>query len=154
MPCVNYKEKLPAAFPKLLPGQMAQIAEVAECCPPLLGREQIEQISVVIDGIDEKKELNVDAVSSFAGVAPRTEWLLIVIEKDAKDFIERGSIIGKYHHWKEKRRPSLLETARSGVFTAGDVRNNFLKCVSSAVGKGFMAVQFVHEYLERFLNCL
>lgn len=29
MAYINYKEKYPAAFPKLLPAQMAQIAEVA-----------------------------------------------------------------------------------------------------------------------------
>lgn len=54
MPCVNYKEKLPAALPKLSSAQMAQIAEVAECRTPLLGHEQIEQISVIFIVNEEK----------------------------------------------------------------------------------------------------
>ena len=54
MPCVNYKEKLPAALPKLSSAQMAQIAEVAECRTSLLGREQIEQISAIFNLSDEK----------------------------------------------------------------------------------------------------
>ena len=34
------------------------------------------------------------------------------------------------------------------VFAAGDVRSGSVKRVASAVGKGSMAVQFVHEYLK------
>ena len=52
------------------------------------------------------------------------------------------------HQWKENRQPCLFETTRPGVFAAGDVRSNSVKRVSSAVGEGSMAVQFVHEYLK------
>jgi thioredoxin reductase (NADPH) len=47
-----------------------------------------------------------------------------------------------------KRQPFLLETSRPHVFAAGDVRSGSVKRVASAVGKGSMAVQFVHEYLK------
>ena len=49
--------------------------------------------------------------------------------------------------WTLGRRPFLLETCKPGVFAAGDVRFNSVKRVSSAVGEGAMAVQFVHQYL-------
>jgi NADPH-dependent glutamate synthase beta subunit-like oxidoreductase len=41
-----------------------------------------------------------------------------------------------------------LETSRPGVFAAGDVRSGSVKRFTSAVGKGAMAVQFVHEHLR------
>lgn len=94
------------------------------------------------------------AVFSFIGATPRSERLSIAIEKDARDFIERRLITGKYHHSKEKRQPPLLETARSVAFAEGDVRRNFKKRMPSVVGEGSMAVQLVHEYLERLLNSL
>ena len=34
-----------------------------------------------------------------------------------------------------------------GVFVAGDVRDQSIKRVASAVGEGSMAVQLVHQYL-------
>ena len=70
------------------------------------------------------------------------------IEKDEKGFILAGMNAGKSSQWKENRQPYLLETTRPGVFAAGDVRSNSVKRVSSAVGEGSMAVQFVHEYLK------
>jgi thioredoxin reductase (NADPH) len=42
----------------------------------------------------------------------------------------------------------MLETSSFGVFAAGDVRSGSVKRVSSAVGEGAMAVQFVHEHLK------
>jgi thioredoxin reductase len=43
---------------------------------------------------------------------------------------------------------AALETSRPGVFAAGDVRSGSVKRVASAVGKGAMAVQFVHEFFK------
>ena len=37
-----------------------------------------------------------------------------------------------------------------GVFAAGDARYGSVKRVASAVGAGAIAVQSVHEYLDRF----
>ena len=51
-------------------------------------------------------------------------------------------------HWSRRRQPFLLETSRTGVFAAGDVRSGSVKRVASAVGEGAMAVQLVHEYLK------
>ena len=51
--------------------------------------------------------------------------------------------------WPLKRPPLLLETSIPGVFAAGDVRHRSVKRVASAVGEGAVAVQLVHQYLDR-----
>jgi thioredoxin reductase (NADPH) len=35
-----------------------------------------------------------------------------------------------------------------GIFVAGDVRDQSIKRVASAVGEGAMAVSFIHQYLR------
>jgi thioredoxin reductase (NADPH) len=42
----------------------------------------------------------------------------------------------------------LLETARRGVFAAGDVRSGSVKRVAAAVGDGSLVVRLVHERLS------
>jgi thioredoxin reductase (NADPH) len=112
------------------------------------GEEQVKSIEILNKETHEKKDLQVEAVFSFIGAIPRTGWLPECIEKDDKGFIKTGSAAGKSGQWNIKRQPFLLETTRAGVFAAGDVRSNSVKRVSSAVGEGSMAVQFVHEYLK------
>ena len=41
-----------------------------------------------------------------------------------------------------------LETSVPGIFAAGDVRDQSIKRVASAVGEGSMAVLLVHQYLK------
>jgi thioredoxin reductase (NADPH) len=79
---------------------------------------------------------------------PRTDWLPVEIERDAKGFVRTGSTLAQSSQWTVRRQPFLLETSRPGVFAAGDVRSDSIKRVASAVGEGAMAVQFVHEYLK------
>ena len=114
----------------------------------IAGEEQVEAINIFNNETKEERTLKVGAVFSFIGAIPRTEWLPAEIEKDEKGFINTGLNAGKSAHWKNNRQPYLLETSRAGVFAAGDVRSNSVKRVSSAVGEGSMAVQFVHEYLK------
>ncbi len=90
----------------------------------------------------------VAALFSFIGAVPRTEWLPPEIDRDAKDFVQTGPAVAQSPRWTVSRQPFLLETSRPGVFAAGDVRAGSVKRVSSAVGEGAMAVQFVHEYLK------
>lgn len=113
----------------------------------IYGDEHLEGITVVNNQTKEKKDLKVNAVFSFIGATPRTEWLPAEITKDEKGFIKTG-INNNEIIWKQKRQPYLLETSRPGVFAAGDVRSNSVKRVASAVGEGSMAVQFIHEYLK------
>ena len=114
----------------------------------ITGDEQLRGIKITNNKEKEERELAVGAVFSFIGAIPRIEWLPAAIEKDEKGFITTGLNAGKSSYWTLERQPYLLETTRAGVFAAGDVRSNSVKRVSSAVGEGSMAVQFVHEYLK------
>jgi thioredoxin reductase (NADPH) len=50
--------------------------------------------------------------------------------------------------WSLKRDPYPLETSVPGIFVAGDVRDNAVRRVASAVGEGAIAVSQVHQYLK------
>lgn len=112
------------------------------------GDEQIKSIEIFNNKINEKRELTVRSIFSFIGAVPNINWLPDEIEKDNKGFIKTGTSIKNSSYWKEDRYPYFLETSRSGVFAAGDVRSMSVKRVASAVGEGSMIVQFVHEYLK------
>jgi thioredoxin reductase (NADPH) len=103
----------------------------------------------IVDGkTGQQRTVETPAVFSFIGATPRTDWLPAEIERDAKGFVRTGSALAQSAHWTAARAPFLLETSRSGVFAAGDVRSGSVKRVASAVGEGAMSVQFVHEYLK------
>jgi len=50
--------------------------------------------------------------------------------------------------WYLKRDPFPLETNVPGVFVAGDVRDEAVRRVASAVGEWAIAVSQVHQYLK------
>jgi thioredoxin reductase (NADPH) len=103
----------------------------------------------IVDGkTGQQRTVETPAVFSFIGATPRTDWLPAEIERDDKGFVRTGSALAQSAHWTAARAPFLLETSRSGVFAAGDVRSGSVKRVASAVGEGAMSVQFVHEYLK------
>ncbi len=95
----------------------------------------------------ERRTISTPAVFSFIGAVPRTDWLPVEIETDAKGFIRTGRGVAGAPAPKIERDPFLLETSHPGVFAAGDVRLGSVKRVSSAVGEGAMAVTYIHEYL-------
>jgi thioredoxin reductase (NADPH) len=51
--------------------------------------------------------------------------------------------------WTLDRKPFLLETKIPGIFAAEDVHYGSIKRVALGVGKGSIAIQFVHQYLKR-----
>lgn len=108
----------------------------------------LRSVELVNTKTGEVKTLEVQALFSFIGAMPRTDWLPPEIEKDTKNFIRTGPALSQSAHWTAMRQPFLLETSRPGVFAAGDVRSGSVKRVASAVGEGAMAVQFVHQYLR------
>lgn len=114
----------------------------------LLGEEQLEGVEVENTATGEVRTIPTPALFVFIGVRPCTGWLR-GIATDGKGFIRTGRAAGAAPDWPLERPPFLLETSRPGVFAAGDVRLGSVKRVSSAVGEGAMAVQFVHEYLSR-----
>jgi thioredoxin reductase (NADPH) len=42
-----------------------------------------------------------------------------------------------------------FESSVPGVFAVGDVRHGSIKRVAAAVGEGSVAIQLVHQYLNR-----
>jgi len=112
------------------------------------GDRYLGSVEIVNTKTGEVKTVKVQALFSFIGAIPRTDWLPPEIEKDTKNFIRTGPALSESAHWTAMRQPFLLETSRPGVFAAGDVRCGSIKRVASAVGEGAMAVQFVHQYLR------
>jgi thioredoxin reductase (NADPH) len=112
------------------------------------GDRYLGSVEIVNTKTGEVKTVKVQALFSFIGAIPRTDWLPPEIEKDTKNFIRTGPALSESAHWTAMRQPFLLETSRPGVFAAGDVRGGSIKRVASAVGEGAMAVQFVHQYLR------
>jgi thioredoxin reductase (NADPH) len=112
------------------------------------GNGHLESVDLLVGAERRSRTLETPAVFSFIGVTPRTDWLPVQIERDAKGFVRTGVALAQSRQWKTARMPFLLETSQPGVFAAGDVRSGSVKRVASAVGEGAMAVQFVHEYLK------
>lgn len=112
------------------------------------GPDHPEKIKLSNSKTSKEETIEVKAIFSFIGARPCTSWLPGEIAKDEKGFVITGTSVSRLPEWNLKRQPYLLETSQPGVFAAGDVRSNSVKRVSSAVGDGSMAVQFVHEYLR------
>jgi thioredoxin reductase (NADPH) len=102
------------------------------------------------DGATE--EVSAAALFVMIGAEPHTDWLAGV-ERDDRGYILTGHDLlgrdGLPAGWPHRRPPLLLETSIPGVFAAGDVRHRSVKRVASAVGEGAVAVQLVHQYLDR-----
>lgn len=114
----------------------------------MFGGTHLEAVELKNNKGGALKKINVAGVFSFIGAIPRTGWLPLEVETDAKGFIKTGTRVAESEKWTGRRPPFYLETSRAGIFAAGDARCDSVKRVASAVGEGSMAVQFVHEYLK------
>ena len=112
------------------------------------GDGRLEELTVAVGGREER--LAVTAAFVFIGARPQTDWLGDTVARDARGFIVSGAAVQRIdgrHRWRLERDPLPLETSLPGVFVAGDVRDQSVKRVASAVGEGSMSVQLVHQYL-------
>ena len=112
------------------------------------GDTHLRSVDIASSKTGEERTVEAAGVFSFIGADPRTGWLPPEIERDAKGFVRTGADLARSRYWTSARQPFLLETSRTCVFAAGDVRSGSVKRVASAVGEGAMAVQFVHECLR------
>jgi thioredoxin reductase (NADPH) len=112
------------------------------------GDGHLSAVELVNTTTGDRRRIETPAVFSFIGAVPRTDWLPPELQTDARGFICTGRGLRTRRDGQGPRDPFMLETSRLGVFAAGDVRAGSVKRVSSAVGEGAMAVQFVHEYLK------
>ncbi len=115
----------------------------------LLGDTWLREVEALDRKNNAVRTIKTTALFSFIGAVPRTDWLPSDIEKDAKGFVLTGTSLPPLPTWRSGRQPFVLETSRPGVFAAGDVRAGSVKRVAAAVGEGAMAVQLVHQYLEK-----
>ncbi|WUJ70061.1 FAD-dependent oxidoreductase [Kribbella soli] len=82
------------------------------------------------------------ALFVFIGSLPHVRWLSDQIALDDRGFVRTGSQLPGPRQ--------VLETSRTGVFAAGDVRSGAVRRVAAAVGEGALAVRMVHEHLGRY----
>ena len=86
---------------------------------------------------DERSELAVSAIFPFVGFTPHSE----VFEPDVAARIEldeSGHIV----------TDQAMRTAVPGIFAAGDVRSQFVRQITNAVGDATTAALAAHQYVE------
>jgi thioredoxin reductase (NADPH) len=117
-----------------------------------LGSWRLEGLVLRRRGDSATEEVPAAALFVMIGAEPHTDWLTGV-ERDDQGYVLTGHDLlgpdGLPAGWPHRRPPLLLETSIPGVFAAGDVRHRSVKRVASAVGEGAVAVQLVHQYLDR-----
>jgi thioredoxin reductase (NADPH) len=117
------------------------------------GEGRLQEMTAAVSGREER--LAVTSAFVFIGAQPQTDWLGDTVARDARGFIISGAAVRRIegrHRWRLERDPFLLETSVPGVFVAGDVRDQSIKRVASAVGEGSMSVQLLHQYLGVLLT--
>ncbi|MET0937642.1 MAG: FAD-dependent oxidoreductase [Gaiellaceae bacterium] len=115
------------------------------------GEDELEEIT--IDEGGKLSRVPATAMFVFVGAEPHTDWLGNAPARSERGFILTGEQVLDVPKgcppWPLKHRePFALETSIPGVFAAGDVRDQSIKRVASAVGEGSMAVLLVHKYLK------
>jgi thioredoxin reductase (NADPH) len=116
------------------------------------GEEKLESIKIQHTVTGEEKVVPAAAMFIFIGAKSHSEMVADVVETNSAGFIRAGRSLmrgGKRPAgWSLKRDPFPLETNVPGIFVAGDVRDEAVRRVASAVGEGAIAVSQVHQYLK------
>lgn len=116
------------------------------------GSTHLETITIADRSAGRDEVVPTNFLFVLIGAYPHTEWIGEAVARDAQGFILSGAELlrpGAHPRWTAAREPYLLETSLAGVFVAGDARSSSMKRVASAVGEGAMAVQLVHQYLDK-----
>jgi thioredoxin reductase (NADPH) len=111
------------------------------------GGERMERLAIRDGPSNVVETIPAKVLFVLIGAMPHTDWLVGVVQRDAKDFIVTGHDVD-LATWRVERKPMDFETSVPGIFAAGDVRHGSMKRVASAVGEAAGAVQQVHQYLE------
>jgi thioredoxin reductase (NADPH) len=84
------------------------------------------------------------------GGEPHTQWLPDEIARDEQGYVITGRAVLNQPRvdWDHHPEPLTLETSMPGVFAAGDVRQDSIKRVASAVGDGATVIRLVHEHFR------
>ncbi|HEX3325445.1 MAG TPA: FAD-dependent oxidoreductase [Actinomycetota bacterium] len=114
------------------------------------GDGHLQAITIADRAAGTEDERPTNWVFVYIGASPRTDWLGKDVARDDKGAIITGQdLLDRQEgpRWPLARAPFALETSVPGVFAAGDVRQDSMKRVASAVGEGAMSVYLVHRYL-------
>jgi thioredoxin reductase (NADPH) len=114
------------------------------------GDGHLQAITIADRAAGTEDERSTNWVFVYIGASPRTDWLGKDVARDDKGAIITGQdLLDRQEgpRWPLARAPFALETSVPGVFAAGDVRQDSMKRVASAVGEGAMSVYLVHRYL-------
>jgi len=116
------------------------------------GDTKLEAIKIQNKITGDEQKLPAAAMFIFIGAISHSEMVSGVVERNSAGFIRSGRSLmrnGKRPKgWTLKRDPLPLETSVPGIFVAGDVRDDAIRRVASAVGDGATAVSQVHQYLK------
>jgi thioredoxin reductase (NADPH) len=86
------------------------------------------------------------------GAEPHTEWLHDVLRCNPHGFIATGLDLLEDGRppaeWPLERLPLPFETSMPNVFAIGDVRQQSIKRVASAVGEGSVAISVMFQHLR------
>jgi thioredoxin reductase (NADPH) len=117
------------------------------------GAGRLEHLVLRDIGTGATETVPAEALFILIGAQPRTDWLAGTPGRQQHGFILTGADLLQGGQppsgWPLDRSPLPLETSLPGVFAAGDVRHRSIKRVASAVGEGSIAIQLVHDYLDR-----
>jgi thioredoxin reductase (NADPH) len=117
------------------------------------GENHLESITIANDQTGQTTTAPAVALFIFIGATPHTTCVADLIEHDERGYILSGTDLTlngrRPRNWPLERKPYLLETNVPGIFVAGDVRHGSIKRVASAVGEGSIAIELIHQYLDR-----
>jgi len=116
------------------------------------GEKKLESLKIQDKVTGEEKIVPAAAMFVFIGARPHSKMVEGVVDMNSAGFIRTGSSLMRDSKrpkgWKLKRDPLPLESSVPGIFVAGDVRDDAVRRIASAVGEGAIAVSQVHQYLK------
>jgi len=116
------------------------------------GGEKLDAIKIQNTVTGNEEKLPAAAMFTFIGARSHSDMVAGIVQRNSAGFIQSGGSLlrnGKRPKgWTLIRDPFPLETSVPGIFVAGDVRDDAVRRVASAVGDGAIAVSQVHQYLK------
>ena len=118
----------------------------------VIGTDRLEALVIKDNDTGETETVPAAALFVFIGAKPHSDFVADVVERNQAGFILTGPDLMRDgrppKNWRLNRDPFLLETSVPGIFAVGDIRQDTIRRVASAVGQGSTAVSFVHQYLK------
>ncbi|MBL7134454.1 MAG: FAD-dependent oxidoreductase [Phycisphaerae bacterium] len=99
---------------------------------PNAAGDDLDHVDIRNVETDQVESLVVDGVFIFAGMIPNTKWLAGVVDMDEAGYIACD--------------PVTLKTSMSGVFVAGDCRQQAAMQLATACADGVVAAMMLKEY--------